>query len=350
MSDNNLPTDMNIPTLAFKTANEILDENYRPRRPIIDGLLYEGVTLLAGDPKIGKSFMVMQLGYHVATGKPIWSRNVYQGEVLYLALEDSYGRIQHRLNRMFGTDDINGLNVAVKAFALDAGFGMALGQYFNEHPTTKLVIVDTLQKIKPSTSDQYSYSGDYSVITKLKFLAEICGLSILLVHHTRKMQSDNCFDRVSGTNGLMGAADATWILAKKDRFNNLAELNIVGRDQADTKITLELERQHCFWHHKQLQTALLEGLREPIVPAIIDIMLKTNNKTWSGSSSELLLLFPEEVRKDYVPNTLSRKLNCISEELFYNHKVLVKMKRTAEARQIIISYIDKKESNNDETS
>lgn len=97
---------------------ELYDMAFPPRTPVIEGLLYSGTYLFAGSPKIGKSFFMSQLGYHVATGTPLWDYPVRQGSVLYLALEDDYGRLQGRLNQMFGVEAVDGLHFATKARTL----------------------------------------------------------------------------------------------------------------------------------------------------------------------------------------------------------------------------------------
>ena len=106
---------------------ELYDTTYSPKAAIIDGLLYAGAYLFVGAPKIGKFFFMAQLSYHVATGTSLWQYDVHPGEVLYLALEDDYARIQ-------------------------------LEAFLAHHPETRMMIVDTLQKIREIGSDKYNYS------------------------------------------------------------------------------------------------------------------------------------------------------------------------------------------------
>lgn len=84
--------------------------------PIIDGFLYNGTYLFVGSPKVGKSFMMAQIAYHVSLGKPMWNNAVRKGMVLYLALEDDYRRLQERLYRMFGTETTSNLFCCITFF------------------------------------------------------------------------------------------------------------------------------------------------------------------------------------------------------------------------------------------
>ena len=101
---------------------------------------------------------------------------------------------------------MDNLLFAVYAKQLGVGLEEQLKKFVREHPNTKLIIIDTLQKIRDAGGDKYSYANDYEVVGKLKRLADDCGVCLLLVHHTRKQQADDKFDMISGTNGLLGAA------------------------------------------------------------------------------------------------------------------------------------------------
>ena len=159
-------TDPNyLPTI---TMNELYENVYKSRPPVIDGLLRTGTYLMAGAPKVGKSFLVGQIAYHVSTGKPLWGYNVRQGTVLYLALEDDYQRLQERMSRMFGVEGTDDFHFTVWAKPLSDGLPEQLDGFLQEHPDTRLVIIDTLQKVRESTGENYSYASDYDVIGKLK--------------------------------------------------------------------------------------------------------------------------------------------------------------------------------------
>ncbi len=105
--------------LHMVSHNELLDTPYVGKQAIIDDLLYTGAYILAGAPKIGKSFLVAQIAYHVSTGQPLWGYNARQGDVLYLALEDDEKRLQDRMYRMFG---VNGTDLQLLQSKLETGW------------------------------------------------------------------------------------------------------------------------------------------------------------------------------------------------------------------------------------
>ena len=226
------------------SMNDLYQNIYQSRPPVIDGLLYPGTYLFAGAPKVGKSFFMGQLAYHVAMGLPLWEYEVHQGTVLYLALEDDYARLQRRLSRMFGVEETNNLYFATQAKSVSEGLDQQLEGFIREHPDVRLIIIDTLQKVREIGGDRYSYASDYEIVTKLKTFSDRYGICLLVVHHTRKMEAEDSFDMISGTNGLLGAADGAFIMQKKRRTDNTALLDIVGRDQPDQELTLELSLIH----------------------------------------------------------------------------------------------------------
>lgn len=144
-----------LPTM---TINQIYETVYESRRPIIENLLYPGAYLFVGAPKVGKSFFMAQLAYHVSVGLPLWDYKTHPGTVLYLALEDDYRRIQERLYRMFGVDGTDNLYFATFAKSLATGLFEQLKRFVKEHPETNLIIIDTLQKIREVNNDRYSYT------------------------------------------------------------------------------------------------------------------------------------------------------------------------------------------------
>ena len=225
---------MNDPAyLHTVSMNDLYETVFMSRPPVIDGLLYSGTYLFAGAPKVGKSFFMAQLAYHISTGQKLWDYDVRQGTVLYLALEDDYQRLQERMFRMFGVEGTDNLHFAVYAKQLGAGLDEQLEKFIRDHPDTRLIIIDTLQKIREVSTDAYSYANDYDIVGKMKQFADKHGICLLLVHHTRKQQAGDRFEMISGTTGLLGCADGAFLLQKEKRTDLHATLEIVGRDQPD---------------------------------------------------------------------------------------------------------------------
>ena len=202
-------------SLQTVSMTELYDTLYPPRTPVVDGFLYGGTYLFVGAPKVGKSFFMGQLAYHIAMGIPLWDYPVRKGTVLYLALEDDYARLQRRLSQMFGIESADNLYFATQAKTLKEGLDGELEEFMKQHTDARLIIIDTLQKVREVGGETFSYSNDYEIVTKLKAFSDKYGICLLVVHHTRKMESGDSFDMISGTNGLLGAADGAFIMQKK---------------------------------------------------------------------------------------------------------------------------------------
>ena len=188
--------------LQTVSMTELYDTVYPPRTPIVEGFLYGGTYLFVGAPKVGKSFFMGQLAYHVAMGLPLWDYPVRKGTVLYLALEDDYARLQRRLSGMFGVECADNLYFATQAKTLNEGLDKQLEEFLKEHTDARLIIIDTLQKVREVGGDRYSYSSDYEIVTKLKSFSDKYGICLLVVHHTRKLESEDSFDMISGTKDV----------------------------------------------------------------------------------------------------------------------------------------------------
>ena len=290
--------------LETVSMTTLYDTDFDGQEPLIDGLLYRGAYLLAGSPKVGKSFLMAQLAYHISTGTPLWNYPVHKGTVLYLALEDDYRRLQERSYRMFGTAENESLFFSVSAGQLGSGLDEQLTNFLREHPDTSLIIIDTLQKVREVGGDNYSYANDYQIITRLKALADSYGICLLLVHHTRKQQSDDKFDMISGTNGLLGAADGAFLLTKEKRTGNAACLDVSGRDQPDQRLHLFRNEETLAWELERVETELWKAPPEPLLEQV-SAFLSSGGKEWAGTPTELASILGVDMK----PNALTRRLN-----------------------------------------
>lgn len=317
-----------LPTISM---SELYENVYCKSPPIIDGLLYSGTYLFVGAPKVGKSFFMLQLAYHISTGTQLWEYPVRKGSVLYLALEDNYHRLQERLYRMFGTDNTPDLHFSVSAHQLGKGLVEQLGGFVQEHRDTRLIIIDTLQKVREIGGENYSYSNDYEIITQLKRFADSTGICLLLVHHTRKQKSDDTFDMISGTNGLLGAADGAFILHKEKRTSSKAFLEISGRDQQDQRLTLVRNEETLAWDFETAETELWITPPDPILEAIAKFVTKENPE-WSGTATELVL----QLGVDLKPNALTLKLNVTAARLLNDYGIVYETTRTHNGRSVIL--------------
>lgn len=318
------------------TMQELYQDIYSKKPPVIEGLLYQGTYLFVGSPKIGKSFFMAQLAYHVSTGTPLWDYPVKKGTVLYLALEDDYRRLQERMYRMFGTDSTENLYFSVSSKPLGNGLTDQLSGFIREHPDTTLVIIDTLQKIREVDSDSYSYAKDYEIINQLKQFSDSWGICLLLVHHTRKQKSSDNFDMISGTNGLLGCADGAFMLYKETRTSNKATLEISGRDQQDQKIHLIRDEEKLCWNFEKAETELWKEPPEPLLEYIANLVIE-ENPTWQGTATELI----EKLGLDMKPNVVSLKLNVNAGRLMNDYSIRYTNKRNHSGRMIFFSLLSK---------
>ena len=315
--------------LKTVSMNELFDTQYGSKQPLIDGLLYPGTYIFAGSPKLGKSFLMAQLAYHVAMGIPLWDYPVRKGTVLYLALEDDYARLQRRLSGMFGMECADNLYFATQAKTLNEGLDRQLEGFLKEHKDARLIIIDTLQKVREVGGDNYSYANDYQIMARLKSFADAHCLCMLLVHHTRKQNADDKFDMISGTSGLLGAADGAFLLQKEKRTGNAATMEVSGRDQQDQKLYLVRNTETLLWDLQRAETELWKEPPEPLLDEIAELILKENSY-WEGSATELASLVKVEVQ----PHVITRKLNVLAGRLYAEHGIYFRSERTHVGRKL----------------
>lgn len=312
---------------------ELYEMVYPGKPPIIEHFLYPGTYLFVGAPKVGKSFMMAQIAYHVSSGTPMWNYSVRKGTVLYLALEDDYRRLQERLYRMFGTETTPDLFFSVASKSLNEGLLEQLDGFIREHHDTGLVIIDTLQKVREAEGDTYSYARDYDIIAGLKAFADKTGICLILVHHTRKQRSDDNFDRISGTNGLLGAADGAFLMYKTKRSDSEATIEVSGRDQPDKKIMLSRNKETLCWELSGEKSPEYTELPEPVLEAIGGF-INADNPSWEGTATELI----EKLELDIKPNALSLKLNVNAGKLYDLYFVQYSNSRSHKGRKITLRY------------
>ena len=280
------------------TMTELFQTTYKSRPPVVEGLLYAGAYILAGAPKIGKSFLVAQIAYHVSTGQDLWGYKVHQGTVLFLALEDDFQRIQSRMFMMYG------------------------------------VIIDTMQKIREVGGEAYSYASDYEIIGRIKQFADQHGICVLTVHHTRKQQADDSFETISGTTGLLGCADGSLLMQKKKRTELDATIKVVGRDQPDQILFLKKDPQTQIWNLERMENELYKEPPDPVLDAVAKLV-STECREWIGSPSELA----EAIQTGMASNALTKYLNVKAGRLLEEYHVGYENKAKHSGRQVKLTYM-----------
>jgi hypothetical protein len=235
------------------TAKELLEMDIPEPVWAVRNLIPAGVALLAGAPKTGKSWLALGVAVAVATGgKALGKVNVDQGDVLFLALEDTPRRLQSRLRTMLGdAPGPEALTLVIECPPLGQGGEERIAAWLDQHPDARLVVVDVFARLRPTQTSSAVYQADYDSVAKFKAIADQHQVAMVLVHHTRKLEADDFVDAVSGTAGLGGAADAVLVL-RRVRGKLDAVLHATGRDIQEDTYPLEFDADIGTWK-------LLEG-------------------------------------------------------------------------------------------
>ena len=274
-----------VEPLATRSAQDLMTDPLVEKPMLIEGLMGDGLGFLCASPKTGKSWLAMDIGICVATGTPLWGHETQRGCVLHIPLEDTYERLRKRLWLI--TDEVEGnLFFATHAETLANGLLDQLAMFHEEHPDLRLVIIDTLQMVRSSSRD-YSYSSDYRELAELKRFADQHGITVLLIHHTRKMGDSDVMNTVSGTNAITGAADFTWVLTKPSRNSQDGTLSITGRDVEQREIYLQF-KDHRWNLVKDVPAEELAAASVPrCIGEVADFI--RHNGTWEGRTGDLML-------------------------------------------------------------
>jgi hypothetical protein len=265
---------------------------------VVPGIFIEGLTLFAGKPKTGKSWLLLHAAIAVARGGfTLGDIHCIEGDVLYCALEDSKRRLQARMTKLIGVvqDWPKRLFFRCEMPRLAAGGLDVIKEWIASHPRARFVIIDTLAMVRsPKKQDESTYDSDYAAVLELRKLANETGIAIVVVHHLRKADSDDAFDTVSGTLGLTGAPDTIMVL-KRDAVGTVV-LHAKGRDLMEVEKALSFDRDACIWRiegeaamvrQSSERTAVLDAIEEagePIGPN--DIATATGMR--SGNVRRLL--------------------------------------------------------------
>ncbi|GAB4049694.1 AAA family ATPase [Catellatospora paridis] len=231
------------------TADKLMGAEFPPPAWAVPGILPEGLTLLAGAPKVGKSWLSLGLGLAVASGgMALDSIPVQAGPVLYLALEDTPRRLQSRMGRILGGQPAPaGLTLATECPPLRAGGAQAIADWIKANRGARMVVIDVFAKVRGNNAPGISpYEADYAAMTPAKMLADRFGIAVVLVHHVRKAASEDFLAEVSGTNGLAGAADTTIVL-KRGRGQADGVLHTTGRDVDEAEYALSFHAAAGAW-------------------------------------------------------------------------------------------------------
>ena len=293
------------------SAAELGEMLLPPLRYIVEGMLPMGMGVLVAKPKIGKSWMVLDLCLAAARGEPFLGSPTSPHGALYLALEDGKSRMQTRLRKLTAGRPLpENLHIQFTAPRLDEGLLDELGAFLDEHPDVHLVCIDTLSKIKPKGKPfENAYDADYAYMGQLKQFADSRGICVLLVHHTRKSKSlDDSFDNINGSTGIMGAADFTVVLDKRSRMDDEASFILTGRDIEQQERVIRFEKASCRWVMQgtaaelAAQRRVAEYEESPITQTLRTLLLQGDGH-WSGNAQALLQMGQRYAHTELAPSS-----------------------------------------------
>jgi hypothetical protein len=215
---------------------------------VLPSIIPEGVTILAGRPKIGKSWLALDIALAISGGRFVLGDiHPAQGDVLYAALEDNKRRLWKRIRKILGPDVPwpTGLTLTTQWRRLDAGGAADIKDWAQSVAKPRLVILDTLAGVRPDRNSRDTlYDGDYRALRELHAWSNEIGIAVLVLTHTRKMEADDPIDTISGSLGLAGCADTSAILARTQKGTTLY---LRGRDVEEQEYAVLFNAETCRW-------------------------------------------------------------------------------------------------------
>ena len=308
---------------------------------LIDGVLSDGLAIMAGDSKIGKSWMVLWMCLQISKGEPVWGLPTRKTDVVYLALEDREWRVQQRMQDLTDTPPEN-LHFGFSCGQLGAELESQIEDVLKDYPSTGLLFIDTLQMVRDNVSAKVNaYAQDYKDLSSLKKIADNHSICIFVVHHTRKERDGgNIFNDMTGSTGIMGVADTGMILRKEDRFGDNATLCVTGRDVEEKKLKMQM----CGVKWEITEELSADDLRKERIPdfvfKVVDFLFE--HRQFEGTVTELLAAVGNTELK---PNVASKYLTRFYSEVFAPMGITYEYRKTAAARTISLMLNDGADGN-----
>ena len=319
--------------LKIYSSEYIMNTLMKPIEYCVDGLISQGLFILAGAPKVGKSWLALDMCLSIAKGEKVLGKATSCGHAVYLSLEDSLIRLQNRLYELTDEPSDN-LNFAIMAESISNGLPEQIEYCRKRFDDLKIVVIDTLQKVR--NESESSYSSDYKELSVLKSLADKLGIAIVLVHHTRKCSDGDPFNMISGSTGLSGCVDGSMVLIESKRGSRKAKLYCVGRDIENQEINVVFESSR--WKVSDE----IKNIETDYFPfAVHDFMV--TQKKFKGSATELAEKLSALLDKEMFSNRVKKDLIQHAYELL-DYGVTFESKRSNGQRIIILNYDMKSDS------
>lgn len=359
--DKKEPETAAVPELKPITADELLQKEIAPLRFIVDGIMPAGLGFLAAPPKYYKSFLALQICIAVSQGQEVLGRKTYKTECLYFDLESGNRRPQNRLKSMW-IEQLSGVSFVTQEqmpkvnhamITLATGFDLMLENYLDNNKNIGLVIIDVFKKIRtPQQKNQTLYDHDYHDIERLQGIAAKYNVCILMLHHSTKLKdAADPFNNMSGSTGLLGAADFAWIIDKDTRNAKQATLYTTGRDIEAEELAVEFDKMALQWRYVgtaeevEAQKALDHYDKSPITETIRH-MIEANGGTWTATTGDI------KFASEFMPTAIHAKPEKIGKFIQENIEhfavvdgIDVGYSRTNKARKYVFSTSAVGESN-----
>jgi hypothetical protein len=334
-----------LDTIDYST---LIKQVYAPLKFQVDEILPQGIFILAGAPKIGKSWLVLDICHSIAAGNELWEHRTTRNGVLYIALEDNHRRLQDRLKKIIKeeppTEPLN-LHLAVSAKGIHDGLMEQIDNFMAEHPDTGFIAIDTLEHIRKGEVDRKDrglYSTDYADMQILRAITnKYDGITLMLIHHTRKMHDADPLFTVTGSTGLTGAVDGIWVLDKEKRAENKAVLSILNRDTKGYAFKLQLDVDICKWQFLGECEQSEQDDKEQLVVAINKLFTQTDlhgAEEWKGNATALCTaLLKTDDRLAITERTIKAKLSNKETQDLLKRKFCITYKYQEFGRNIILA-------------
>lgn len=319
--------------LKIYSSEYIMNTPMKPIEYCVDGLISQGLFVLAGAPKVGKSWLALDMCLSIAKGEKVLGKETLCGHAVYLSLEDSLIRLQNRLYELTDEPSDN-LNFAIMAESISNGLPEQIEYCRKRFDDLKIVVIDTLQKVR--NESESSYSSDYKELSVLKSLADKLGIAIVLVHHTRKCSDSDPFNMISGSTGLSGCVDGSMVLIESKRGSRKAKLHCVGRDIENQEINVVFENSR--W---KVSDDIKNVKPNYFSFAVHDFMV--TQKTFKGSATQLAEKLSALLYKEVFSNRVKKDLIQHAYDL-QDYGVAFESKRSNGQRIIILNYDPKSDS------
>lgn len=291
--------------LEEHSLQELAEKEFVQRDPLIEHMLPpEGTLLFCGSSKIGKSWLALDMGLHICKGEKFWGYDVRKAAVLYICLEDGELRLQNRMFKI-GEEGQKDFYYATEIASTEEDIIKQLDEQMEKHPEIGLIIIDSLTALRAKLAvvNNNAFIDDYRILNAFHHFTNNHHITLLIVHHVRKMRSEDPFDDIAGTNGLSAAADGSFVFRKEKFTDDEVKLYAKCRDTGQHMWTIRLDEETCIWKMIHESTPMEDVINsDPDLKKTVEFIRK--ERSFFGSATE----FCERIGVEKKPQSLSGKL------------------------------------------